>query len=193
MSYIIIFQWTIVLRQQVRGICDKCKSLNWLFHKSNRFNSIQIHSIFTRQVTHSNKSKSNLSTSPPVLCNFDLHFSGLWYYPVHRWSQFHTELIRVHWNRLPEEVVDAPTLEAFKARLDVALGSLGWWLATLHIAGGLKLDDLWGPFQPRPFYESMRYLWNVSTLNHCTLHGTHASQHFLLKYSSAGFEKCKRP
>jgi len=28
-------------------------------------------------------------------------------------------------NRLPEEVVDAPSLEAFKARLDVALGSLG--------------------------------------------------------------------
>jgi len=24
----------------------------------------------------------------------------------------------------------------FKARLDVALGSLVWWLATLHIAGG---------------------------------------------------------
>ena len=38
--------------------------------------------------------------------------------------------------RLPKEVVDAPSLEAFKARLDVALGSLVWWLATLHIAGG---------------------------------------------------------
>ena len=31
---------------------------------------------------------------------------------------------------------DPISLEAFKARLDVALGSLGWWLATLHIAGG---------------------------------------------------------
>ena len=30
----------------------------------------------------------------------------------------------MHWNRLPKEVVDAPSLEAFKARLDVALGSL---------------------------------------------------------------------
>jgi len=29
-----------------------------------------------------------------------------------------------HWHRLPSEVVDAPFLEAFKARLDVALGSL---------------------------------------------------------------------
>jgi len=41
-----------------------------------------------------------------------------------------------HWNRLPKEAVDAPSLEAFKARLDVALGSLVCWLATLHIAGG---------------------------------------------------------
>jgi len=32
--------------------------------------------------------------------------------------------------------VDAPSLQAFKARLDVALGSLGCCLATLHIAGG---------------------------------------------------------
>jgi len=29
-----------------------------------------------------------------------------------------------HWNRLPKEAVDAPSLEAFEARLDVALGSL---------------------------------------------------------------------
>ena len=63
-----------------------------------------------------------------------------------------------HWNRLPKEVVDAPSLEAFKARLDVALGSLVWWLATLHIAGGLKLDDHCGSFQPRPFYDSMNML-----------------------------------
>ena len=41
----------------------------------------------------------------------------------------------LHWNRLPKEAVDAPSLEAFKARLDVALGSLVRWLATLHIAG----------------------------------------------------------
>jgi len=39
-------------------------------------------------------------------------------------------------NRLPKEAVDAPSLEAFKASLDVALGSLVCWLATLHIAGG---------------------------------------------------------
>ena len=32
--------------------------------------------------------------------------------------------------------MDAPSLQAFKARLDMALGSLVCWLATLHIAGG---------------------------------------------------------
>ena len=60
-----------------------------------------------------------------------------------------------HWNRLPKEVVDAPSLEAFKARLDVALGSLVWWLVKMPIARGVKLDDHCGPFQPKPFYDSM--------------------------------------
>jgi len=32
---------------------------------------------------------------------------------------------------LPKEAVDAPSLQAFKARLDVALGSLGCWLVTI--------------------------------------------------------------
>jgi len=72
----------------------------------------------------------------------------------------------MHWNRLPKEAVDAPSLEAFRARLDVALGSLVWWLATLHIAGGLKLNDRCGCFQPRPFYDSMTlYLYiNISVV-----------------------------
>ena len=56
--------------------------------------------------------------------------------------KFFTQRVVTHWNRLHKEVVDAPSLLAFKARLDVALGSLVWLLATLHIAGGLKLDGL---------------------------------------------------
>jgi len=43
-----------------------------------------------------------------------------------------------HWNRLPREVMDAPSLEAFKARLGVALGCLVWWLVTMRIAGGVE-------------------------------------------------------
>ena len=39
-------------------------------------------------------------------------------------AKFFTQSVVTHWNRLPKEVVDAPSLEAFKARLDVALGSL---------------------------------------------------------------------
>ena len=38
--------------------------------------------------------------------------------------KFFTQGMVKHWNRLPKEVVDAPSLESFKARLDVALGSL---------------------------------------------------------------------
>jgi len=29
-----------------------------------------------------------------------------------------------HWNKLPRDVVDAPSLETFKVRLDKALGNL---------------------------------------------------------------------
>ena len=74
---------------------------------------------------------------------------------MHIRRQFFTQRVVTHWNRLPKEAVDAPSLEAFKARLDVALGSLVCWLATLHTAGGLELDGHCGPFQPRPFYDSV--------------------------------------
>ena len=50
--------------------------------------------------------------------------------------KFFTQRLVMHWNRLPKEVVDAPSLQAFKARLDVALVSLVCWLVTLQIAGG---------------------------------------------------------
>jgi len=49
---------------------------------------------------------------------------------------------------LPKEAVDAPSLQAFKARLDVALGSLGCWLATLHIAGGWNWMSIVGLCNP---------------------------------------------
>ena len=40
-------------------------------------------------------------------------------------GKFFTETVVKCCNRLPREVVDAPSLEVFKTRLDGALGSLG--------------------------------------------------------------------
>ena len=42
-------------------------------------------------------------------------------------KKFFTQMVIsdfTHWNRLPVGAVDAPSLEAFKDRLDVALGNL---------------------------------------------------------------------
>ena len=39
-------------------------------------------------------------------------------------KNFFAQRVVTHWNRLPKEVVDGSSLEAFKARLDVALGIL---------------------------------------------------------------------
>ncbi|KFP22219.1 hypothetical protein Z169_08503, partial [Egretta garzetta] len=39
-------------------------------------------------------------------------------------KKFFTTRVVKHWNRLPREVVEAPSLETFKARLDGALSNL---------------------------------------------------------------------
>ncbi|KFV90539.1 hypothetical protein N326_11314, partial [Eurypyga helias] len=39
-------------------------------------------------------------------------------------KKFLLERVMRHWNRLPREAVDAPSLEVFKARLDEALSNL---------------------------------------------------------------------
>jgi len=47
-----------------------------------------------------------------------------------------------HWHRLPREVVEAPSLETFKVRLDGALSNLVWLKMSLLTAGRVGLDDL---------------------------------------------------
>jgi len=44
-----------------------------------------------------------------------------------------------HWNRLPREVVDAPSLEVFKSRLDGDLNNLVYWKVCLQLAGGVGI------------------------------------------------------
>ncbi|KFZ62443.1 hypothetical protein N338_09588, partial [Podiceps cristatus] len=39
-------------------------------------------------------------------------------------KKFFTMRVVKHWNRLPKEAAEAPSLDTFKAGLDVALGNL---------------------------------------------------------------------
>jgi len=39
--------------------------------------------------------------------------------------------------------------------LQLSRKSLHQWLVALPVARGLEPDDPWGPFQPKPFYESL--------------------------------------
>jgi len=41
------------------------------------------------------------------------------------------------WPRVPREAVAAPSLAGFKAGLDGALSTLGWWKGSLPMAGAV--------------------------------------------------------
>ena len=66
------------------------------------------------------------------------------------------------------------------SRTDVALGSLVWWLVTLHIAGGLKLDDHCGPSQPRLFYGYMVLRFYEKNAGEDSFPGHRSSPHCLM-------------
>ena len=54
---------------------------------------------------------------------------------------------------------------------------------TLHIAGGLKLNDHCGPFQPRPFFDFMKMFLYERTQKESTME----SNHFLYFRDSLSF------
>ena len=69
-------------------------------------------------------------------------------------KKFLTMRLVRHWNRLPNEVVDVPSLEAFKARLD-GTEQPGLEGGVPACSTGLEPGELKGPFQPKQFYDSM--------------------------------------
>jgi len=62
-----------------------------------------------------------------------------------------------HRNRLPREVVAAPSLEVFKARLDRALRNVIELKMSLLAAGGLDKMAFKGLSQPKLLYDSMTH------------------------------------
>ena len=101
--------------------------------------------LFTR--VHSDRTRSNVFKLKKGRFTLDVR------------GKFFTGRAVRHWTRLPRDAVDAPSLEAFKTRLDRVLGRLVWcqiWrLVALPMVVGLEPDDPWDPFQPKPFYDSM--------------------------------------
>ena len=70
-------------------------------------------------------------------------------------KKFFTQRVVRHWHRLPREVVDAPSLDTFKVRMEGHLSNLVELWMSLFIAGELDKMTFKGTFQLKQFYDSM--------------------------------------
>jgi len=61
----------------------------------------------------------------------------------------------IHWNRLPKEVVDTSSLGGIQGQAGCGSGQPGLVVGDPAHSRGWKLADIKGPFQPRPFYDSV--------------------------------------
>lgn len=60
--------------------------------------------------------------------------------------------------------MDVPSLEVFQTKLHES-EEPGLWKLSLPTAEGMELDDLLGPFQPKPFCDSEKTDRIFSTIN----------------------------
>lgn len=75
--------------------------------------------------------------------DFEQDYKGEWLWgSTGIGKKFCTERVVRHWNKLPRETMDVPSLEVFKARVDGALSSLDKWKVSLPCGSRVGLDDL---------------------------------------------------
>jgi len=73
--------------------------------------------------------------------------------------KFFTQRVMTHWNRLPKEIVDAPSLDPHPLWMPQGQAACGSGQPGLVVGNpahsrGVETNDDCGPFQPRPFYDS---------------------------------------
>jgi len=70
-------------------------------------------------------------------------------------KKFFTMRVVTPWHRLPRVVIDAPSLETFKVRLNGALSNLIQVKMSWLTAGGLDWMASKGPFPPKALHDSV--------------------------------------